>query len=805
LDILEDRCLLSYTINEFPLPSANAGPDWCEAGPDGNVWFVEDYAKSFARVTPAGQITEIPIPSPLNAENWTFFFGPDGNIWIGGHNDIAEMTPQGVLLHDYTIPSALSAPESFSVLTITMGSDGNIWYTEGYVNDLIGRLTPDGEITEFPIPGDAFGFTGAEQIIPGPGGKLWFASTETNGIGSIDPTATDPGSTMQIFNVPVSNPGVGAGGEGVRGLTFDSQGNLWMAEQNTSQPRWFEFNTSTDQATVVLNPTPGTHQYGMTLASDGSLWFTDNANNAVGQIILTTNGIASVTEYPLPIPQTNPSVITTGPGDTVWFNSLDSNTVGEVIVRPDTTTALTSSANPSLFGQQLTFTATVTPAAGTGTPSGTVQFQIDSANVGAPVPLTAGSASFSTATVPVGSHTITALYSGDANFLASSGTLVQSVQYNFSGFLPPLGQGLTFALGRTIPIKFQLTDFNRNFITSLSAITALQVVYPDGSLHALAGLRYDPTANQFIANWQSKGLAAGNYTLGLVLADGTTHTISLSLSKSGGSAGLTTSGAGGTGSAPGGLLGGNIELYVDNTSGNLTANQLARIQDAVSGADAVTEAYGVVVEEVGDPTQADVTLSMAATSAVGGYADGVLGCTTDAGQITLIAGWSFYAGSDTTLIPADQYDFETVVLHELGHALGLGYSADITSVMYATLDPGAAKRTLVTADLNVPDIDNGACGLHAAVLGKGDIQDSPALVLPAEYRFGAFPSAAGPVPLAASAQGRAATGARVFAQVDSFWRREGSRNESVAAAHHGLNRPAQDQVFAAEDDPFAWF
>jgi hypothetical protein len=33
---------------------------------------------------------------------------------------------------------------------------------------------------------------------------------------------------------------------------------------------------------------------------------------------------------------------------------------------------------------------------------------------------------------------------------------------------------------------------------------------------------------------------------------------------------------------------------------------------------------------------------------VGGYADGVLGCTTDDGQITIIAGWNFYAGSDPT-------------------------------------------------------------------------------------------------------------------------------------------------------------
>jgi hypothetical protein len=306
-------------------------------------------------------------------------------------------------------------------------------------------------------------------------------------------------------------------------------------------------------------------------------------------------------------------------------------------------------------------------------------------------------------------------------------TLVQVAPYTFSGFLPPLNKNLAFASGRTVPIKFQLTDLSGNFISSPSDVTTLAAVYPDGSTHAISGLRYNATDNQFIANWSTKGLAAGAYTISLSLLDGTTHTVTVQLAAAHSSAGMTTTAAGGTSAAPGGLLGGNIDLYVDNTNGDLTANELARIQDAVAAVDAVTEPFGVAVQEVTDPMLADVTLHMDSTSAVGGYADGVLGCTTDAGQITIIVGWNFYFGSDATQIGSAQYDFETVVTHELGHALGLGHNSDSTSVMYATLNTGSVNRTLTTADLNVADNETtGACGLHAAATPTQSVDFSSA-------------------------------------------------------------------------------
>jgi hypothetical protein len=194
------------------------------------------------------------------------------------------------------------------------------------------------------------------------------------------------------------------------------------------------------------------------------------------------------------------------------------------------------------------------------------------------------------------------------------------------------------------------------------------------------------------------------------------------------------------GSTAGQLLAGDLLVYVNDPSGLFTADELARIQDAVSAVDAVVEPYGVSVAETTDPTLANVVIDTGSTSAAGGYADGILGCYTTTGEITLIQGWNWYAGSDPTQVGANQYDFETTVTHELGHALGLGESSDPTSAMYGTLATGTTIRTLTTADLNIPYDEAGADAQRAAVSHLAPAADlaspGPEPVSPADAHAG---------------------------------------------------------------------
>ena len=92
-----------------------------------------------------------------------------------------------------------------------------------------------------------------------------------------------------------------------------------------------------------------------------------------------------------------------------------------------TTTTVDGAPNTSTYGQSVTFTATVSPATGTVTPTGTVQFSVNGTNVGAPVALVSGVATYTTSTLAAGSQTVAATYSGSAQFEASTGSMTQTV------------------------------------------------------------------------------------------------------------------------------------------------------------------------------------------------------------------------------------------------------------------------------------------------------------------------------------------------------------------------------------------
>src|ERR1700686_4695644 len=102
-----------------------------------------------------------------------------------------------------------------------------------------------------------------------------------------------------------------------------------------------------------------------------------------------------------------------------------SKAVDQVVNKATTTTTLTSSLNPSNFGQSVTFMASVTPQF-SGKVTGTVTFY-DGTTALKTVALSGGVAKFATSTLASGAHNITATYNGSTSFTGISASLTQTV------------------------------------------------------------------------------------------------------------------------------------------------------------------------------------------------------------------------------------------------------------------------------------------------------------------------------------------------------------------------------------------
>ena len=112
------------------------------------------------------------------------------------------------------------------------------------------------------------------------------------------------------------------------------------------------------------------------------------------------------------------------------FVTSTSDPVEHVVNKAATRTTVESSSPTSVFGQPVTFTATVSvQAPGAGSPSGTVTFTDGSTVLGtAPVDSSTGEvASITTAVLTVGQHAVVATYDGDDSFLGSTGSAPQKV------------------------------------------------------------------------------------------------------------------------------------------------------------------------------------------------------------------------------------------------------------------------------------------------------------------------------------------------------------------------------------------
>jgi hypothetical protein len=119
------------------------------------------------------------------------------------------------------------------------------------------------------------------------------------------------------------------------------------------------------------------------------------------------------------------------------------------------------------------------------------------------------------------------------NVAADVSVHYQVVAYVFGGFEPPLGKGQAVKSGSTVPVKFQIADWNGTLVTTTSVVAAVQYAPDPGCAGTPAGgwqpaaatggtaLTFDGSSFHF--NWKTTGLSAGCYAIAVRTVDTLTH------------------------------------------------------------------------------------------------------------------------------------------------------------------------------------------------------------------------------------------------------------------------------------------
>jgi len=131
---------------------------------------------------------------------------------------------------------------------IAAGPDGNVWFTESLVlgsntASRIGRITPNGTVTEFESGAHGGGPAALEGIAAGPDGNLWFTGAVGQEIGRISPTGTVTEFASGVHCAPF-------------GITAGADGNLWFTEAWLVGPSAGKIGRITSGGAVTEFPLP---------------------------------------------------------------------------------------------------------------------------------------------------------------------------------------------------------------------------------------------------------------------------------------------------------------------------------------------------------------------------------------------------------------------------------------------------------------------------------------------------------------------------------------------------------------------
>lgn len=282
------------------------------------------------------------------------------------------------------------------------------------------------------------------------GSQVSFSSTVTTVVGGNAVNAGqlnfyDGATLLGIVNLSSGNTfATSALAPGSHSITVEYLPEAAPQYRSSNSSTTITLNVSAaNTSTVLTAPSTATYGSSVTLSATvssggsavtaGSVTF-ENNGSSIGTGTVNSSGMASLTTTSLPVGNDS---ITAVYGATTDYNSSTSASSTIVVTGASTTTTLGGLPSSAVYGTNLTMTAAVS-SGGSPVTAGTVTFQ-DGVTVLATSPVnSSGIASYSTSTLPVGVHNITASYGATTDYAASTSSVSQ---VTITGVVTPTGGG----------------------------------------------------------------------------------------------------------------------------------------------------------------------------------------------------------------------------------------------------------------------------------------------------------------------------------------------------------------------------
>ena len=331
----------SPTFSNHLISSSYANPGQVTVA-GGSLWYIEttasnpSYATHIGKMTASGTTTDYDIRTLSGNASFSLrslTTGSDGNVWFNGnvsttvYTGFLNISTGTVTLY----PSGVPSYGNFG--PIVTGSDGNLWYYVKSANNNYSYLVSINPTTGTGTTAYTFDtYANLTSIASGPDGNLWVTDAYYNRVSSITTSGTAGGS----YTVPTSSSNPAS-------IIAGPDGNLWLIEESNGKITKLSTSGSFTEYAPAFGISPG-----RLVAGPDAVWFIDGASTKkIGRI--TSSG--SITEYTIPgTGVSDVNGMTLGPDNAMWFSYTDSSgaKLGSITTTPffDNHPISSSYANP---------------------------------------------------------------------------------------------------------------------------------------------------------------------------------------------------------------------------------------------------------------------------------------------------------------------------------------------------------------------------------------------------------------------------------------------------------------------------